>query len=76
MKDIVFTKDVEFNGKTYFKGNTIKLEDVQKEDLKNIWFLNEKGFIEPITYKDFIEFSESLKNPKYKKREDDISEQI
>lgn len=72
MKDIIFKKDCEFNGKTYFEGDVIELENVKKEHLKEIWSLNEKGFIETISYKDFVKFSNSLNNPKTTKRKDEL----
>lgn len=61
MKDIIFKKDCTLNGKDYFEGNIIKKEALTLKDLKEIWKLNERGFIEPIKYKDFYEFSNKLK---------------
>jgi len=73
MKDIVFKEDCEFNEVSYFKGDVIELSSIKYDDLKKIWSLNEKGLIEPISYKDFIEFSRTLKNPKKENRKDEIN---
>lgn len=72
MKDIKFKKDVVINGETYFEGDNMNLNKVTKEDLKQIWSLNEKGFIEPITHKEFVEFSRNIKNPIDKYRKDEM----
>ncbi len=64
MKPIVFAKDCTYLGKTYLKGTELK--KYRKEDLITIWKLNEIGFIEPLSEKDFLEIKNSL-NKKVKK---------
>lgn len=51
MKKIVFRKNYIFNGKEYKKGETI--ENIETGEMVDIWRLNEKGIIEPLTEKEF-----------------------
>lgn len=54
---IKFNQSVDFNGKVYYKDDEL---EVNKENIKDIWKLNEKGYIYPISYKEYQQFSENL----------------
>lgn len=62
---IKFKQDITYKNKPYFKDDV--LEDIKKEDMDSIWKLNEKGYIYPITYKEFIKFKNELSKEKIKK---------
>lgn len=47
---VVFKKDCIFNNKYYFVDDEL---EVTKENVKDVWKLNEKGFIAPITIKEY-----------------------
>ena len=64
MKPIIVKKDFTSNGEPYFKGDEIK--NIKYEALVK---LNEKGFIEPLEYKDLVLIKRELENPKSKKEE-------
>lgn len=49
MKEIIAKKDFTLNGKKYITGDKIEINDI-----KVISMLNEKGFIEPLSYKDLV----------------------
>lgn len=49
MKEIIAKKDFILNGKQYITGDKIDTKDI-----KVISALNEKGFIEPLSYKDLV----------------------
>lgn len=53
METIKFKKDVNLNGEYYFSGQVISVSVLKNKE--DIWKLNEKGFIEPITYKEYLE---------------------
>ena len=55
-----------YNGVWYDKGDEIKVET--KEDLVR---LNEKGFIEPLTFKEIVQFKKELENPEKIKKEEE-----
>ena len=40
------------------------------KDINEIVRLNEKGFIEPLTFKEIVQFKKELENNKYKKEEE------
>lgn len=67
MKSIVFTKYCTFKGKSFFSGQ--KLKKVKKEDLSDIWRLNEKGFIEPLNEDEFLEIVKSFEQKSNKEEE-------
>ena len=68
MIKIIAKKDFIANGNRYIVGDEIK-NLTYKEIIK----LNEKGFIEPLDYKDLVLIERELKNPikdfKFKKEE-------
>lgn len=69
MEKITFKKDVFFNDGLYVKGETLAVSEVK--DLKSIWKLNEKGFIEPITYKEYLQIlNKQYSSFKFKKEEE------
>ena len=49
MKKLVAIKDFVANGKEYIEGDEIKTDNYEA-----IVKLNEKGFIEPLSYKDLV----------------------
>ncbi len=49
MKDIIAKKDFVLNGKKYIAGDKIETKDINV-----ITKLNEKGFIEPLSYTDLV----------------------
>lgn len=49
MKEIIAKKDFTLNGKKYITGDKIEINDI-----KVVSMLNEKGFIEPLSYKDLV----------------------
>lgn len=49
MKKIIAKVDFVLNGKRYIAGDEIEITDIEK-----IIKLNEKGFIEPLSYKDIV----------------------
>jgi len=49
MKKIIVKKDFIANGKEYIEG-----DEVITDNYEAIVKLNEKGFIEPLTYKDLV----------------------
>ena len=49
MKQVIAKKSFIANGKNYIKGDIIK--DLTIEQIK---LLNEKGYIEPLTYEDLV----------------------
>lgn len=59
--EVKFKQDVDYKGKTYFKDDILK---VDKNNIDEIWKLNEKGFIYPITYKEYIKEKENILKPK------------
>lgn len=49
MKKIIAKKDFSINGKFYIVG-----DEIETKDINFIRKLNEKGFIEPLEYKDLV----------------------
>lgn len=49
MKELIAKKDFTLYGKKYIVGDKIETKDIQI-----IAMLNEKGFIEPLSYKDLV----------------------
>lgn len=67
MKKLIAKKDFSANGINYIEGDEIKTKNYQA-----IVELNEKGFIEPLTYKDLVLIKRELDNPKLKKEEGEL----
>lgn len=59
MKKVIAKKDFVFNNVKYLAGDEIELKDINA-----ITYLNEKGFIEPLEYKDLVLIERDLKNEK------------
>lgn len=59
MIKIIAKKDFTRNGEYVFAGDEIKANDINE-----IVRLNEKGFIEPLTFKDIVQLKKELENPK------------
>lgn len=59
MIKIIAKKDFTRNGEYVFVGDEIKTNDISE-----IVRLNEKGFIEPLTFKDIVQLKKELENPK------------
>lgn len=64
MKKVVAKIDFSANGKFYIQG-----EEINNLTFEQIVKLNEKGFIEPLTYKDLVQIKRELNNHKQKKEE-------
>lgn len=61
MKKLIAIKDFSANGKDFIEGDEIKTTNYEA-----IVLLNEKGFIEPLNYKDLVLIKRELDNPKEK----------
>lgn len=59
MKEIIAKKDFVLNGKKYIAGDKIETKDI-----KEISLLNEKGFIEPLSYKDLVIIEREIQKEK------------
>lgn len=59
MIKIIAKKDFTRNGEYVFTGDEVKANDINE-----IVRLNEKGFIEPLTFKDIVQLKKELENPK------------
>lgn len=59
MKKVIAKIDFVLNGKRYLAGDEIEITDIDK-----ISKLNEKGFIEPLTYKDIVLLTRNNKEMK------------
>lgn len=59
MIKIIAKKDFTRKGEYVFAGDEIKANDINE-----IVRLNEKGFIEPLTFKDIVQLKRELENPK------------
>lgn len=68
MKAIKAQKDFSLNGKFYIIGDEIK--DLS---IKDIVRLNEKGFIEPLSYRDLVLIERELNRPKKEEIKDGIN---
>lgn len=63
MKKLIAKKDFIVDGSPYIKGDAIEVKDIA-----TIRKLNEKGFIEPLDFKELIIVERQLKNG-YKEEE-------
>jgi len=61
---IIASKNFTMKDKKYIKG-----EELTGLSLKEIVSLNEKGFIEPLTYEDLVMLEREFENKKNKKEE-------
>ena len=59
MIKIIAKKDFTRNGEPIFTGDEVKVNSVEE-----LVKLNEKGFIEPLTFKDIVQFKKELENRK------------
>ena len=59
MKEVIVKKDFILNDKSYIVGDKIDIKDINV-----ITVLNEKGFIEPLDYKDLVILERKLKKEK------------
>lgn len=64
MIKLIAKKDFTANGTDYIVG-----DEINTNNYEAIVRLNEKGFIEPLTYKDLVLIKRELNNPKFKKEE-------
>lgn len=64
MKKLIAKKDFMINGIPYIKGDEVDIKDIA--DIRK---LNEKGFIEPLNFKELIILERELKNKKIKEEE-------
>lgn len=67
MKKLIAKKDFTIDGVPFVKGDEIDVEDIT-----TIRKLNEKGFIEPLNFKELVIIERELKSPSksYKKEEE------
>lgn len=65
MIKIIAKKDFTRNGEPIFAGDELKVNTVEE-----LVKLNEKGFIEPLTLKDIVQFKKELENFKIKEEEE------
>ena len=61
MKKLIAKKDFEANGISYIKGDEVKTRNYE-----SIVKLNEKGFIEPLDYKDLVLIKREIENKEEK----------
>ena len=66
MIKIIAKKDFTRKGEPIFAGDDVKVNSVEE-----LVKLNEKGFIEPLTLKDIVQFKKKLENPKKIKKEEE-----
>lgn len=66
MIKIIAKKDFTRKGEYIFAGDELKVNTVEE-----LVKLNEKGFIDPLTLKEIIEFKKELENPKKIKKEEE-----
>lgn len=59
MIKVIAKKDFILNGKNYITG-----DEIETKDIKTIAELNEKGFIEPLSYKDLVLLERQIENEK------------
>ena len=59
MKLPKFKRKCNFNGKIYKPGQILKIS--KNENFSKIWNLNEKGYIEPLSEKEFLEIIRKYK---------------
>ena len=67
MKKLIAKKDFIVDGIAFIKGDEVNIKDIV-----TIRKLNEKGFIEPLNFKELVIIERELKNPtkSYKKEEE------
>lgn len=67
MKKLIAKKDFTIDGIPFVKG-----DEVNVTDISIVKKLNEKGFIEPLNFKELVIIEKELKNPvkNYKKEEE------
>ena len=67
MKKLIAKKDFTIDNCTYIVGDEVNVKDISV-----IKKLNEKGFIEPLNFKELVIIERELKNPikSYKKEEE------
>ena len=69
MIKIIAKKDFTRKGEPIFAGDEVKVNSVEE-----LVKLNEKGFIEPLSFKEIVQFKKELENPendfKIKKEEE------
>lgn len=63
MKKLVAIKDFSADGKDFIVG-----DEIETKNYEAIVLLNEKGFIEPLTYKDLVLIKRELDNLNEKER--------
>ena len=61
MKKLIAKQNFSVSGQSFIKG-----EEVKTKNYEAIVLLNEKGFIEPLTYEDLVFIKRELDNPKEK----------
>lgn len=66
MIKIIAKKDFTRNGEPIFANDEVEVNSVEE-----LVKLNEKGFIEPLTLKEIIQFKKELENPKKIKKEEE-----
>ena len=66
MIKIIAKKDFTRNGEPIFAGDDVKVNSVEE-----LVKLNEKGFIEPLTFKEIVQFKKELENPEKIKKEEE-----
>ena len=66
MIKIIAKKDFTRKGEPIFAGDEIKVNTVEE-----LVKLNEKGFIEPLSFKEIVQFKKELENPEKIKKEEE-----
>ena len=66
MIKIIAKKDFTRKGEPIFAGDEVKVNTVEE-----LVKLNEKGFIEPLTLKEIVQFKKELENPEKIKKEEE-----
>ena len=66
MIKIIAKKDFTRKGEPIFAGDELKVNTVEE-----LVKLNEKGFIEPLTLKEIVQFKKELENPEKIKKEEE-----
>ena len=66
MIKIIAKKDFTRKGEPIFAGDDVKVNSVEE-----LVKLNEKGFIEPLTLKEIVQFKKELENPEKIKKEEE-----
>lgn len=59
MKKLIAKKDFVINNVTYIKGDEVNIKDISV-----VRKLNEKGFIEPLSFKELVILERELNNKK------------